>query len=332
MHLGLTYDLQTDPTDWRQAEFDPQATIETVARALADLGHEVSRLGGADDLIAHRGALRGVELVLNLAEGRHGRCREAWVPVLLELWDMPCIGSGSLTQTLALDKVATKRLAASAGLATPRWMTVRAAEELPADLPLRFPLIVKPRYGGSGLGIDRGALVHDTRALRARVAWACQRFEQPCLIEEFVAFAELTVLLIGNHPPEALPIIQRPLDPVSRLAWHVAGPGCAETPVSPLELTTELEAKAHTDAVAIFELLGCRDMARVDLRLDAQGGIWFLEINPLPSFDPEGTMGLLAECMGSSYTALVGRIVDSACLRLNNGDASIFALRRAQNN
>ncbi|MBI2093522.1 MAG: D-alanine--D-alanine ligase, partial [Candidatus Omnitrophica bacterium] len=74
---------------------------------------------------------------------------------------------------------------------------------------------------------------------------------------------------------------------------------------------------AHV-ATTMFELLGCQDMARVDFRVDRSGKPWFLEINPLPSFDPEGTVGLLAEYMNLTYSQLIGRILDAALSRIQS--------------
>ena len=71
-------------------------------------------------------------------------------------------------------------------------------------------------------------------------------------------------------------------------------------------------------AITMFQTLGCHDMARVDLRVDEQGSLYFLEINPLPSFDPEGTLGLLAEHQGSTYAQLIGRILTAAVARLRS--------------
>ncbi len=198
MRMGLTYDLQTDPADLRQAEFDPPSTIEAVESALRELSHDVVRLGSAHELIDAREQLRDLTLVFNLAEGSHGRCREAWVPMLLEQWGIPFVGSGSAAQALALDKAMSKRLAQASGVNTPRWTVVADAACRGIAPPLRFPVIVKPRAEGSGMGIDPGAIVHETASLQRRVAWALQRFHQPCLIEEFIPFGELTVFLIGK--------------------------------------------------------------------------------------------------------------------------------------
>ena len=316
MRLGLTFDLQTDPADPRQAEFDPPATIAAVQEALTRLGHAVRLLGSAEDVLRRPDQLAGIELVFNIAEGSHGRCREAWAPNALELLGVPYVGSDALALMIGLDKVVCKQLATAAGIATPKWVQIVSPAHAPWTVPFPFPVIVKPRYEGSGRGIDAGAVVHDAAALRRRVEWLYQECRQPMLIEQFIPDGELTVLLIGNDPPEALPAIQRPLDPATGLSCHVVHPAPVDV-VHPVVLEERLEAQARRDAVAMFEQLGCRDMARVDFRVDAQGRAYFLEINPLPSFDPQGTIGLLAEHLGLTYADLIGRIVTAASGRLN---------------
>ena len=315
MNIGLTYDLQTDPADEHQAEFDSPATLNALQGALESLGHCVVRLGNAQQLLADRAQLDRVDLVFNIAEGRSGRCREAWVPTLLEHWGIPFVGSGAVTQALALDKVMTKRLAHASGIPTPRGISLEAPVSLAQLADLSFPLIVKPRYEGSGLGVDRNAVAHDLSSLNRRIAWALARFQQPCVVEEFIPFGEFTVLLIGNHPPRALPVIQRPIDPESRLSCHVVGSSTRHW-LSPVDLTPALEIAAQALAVATSETLGCRDMARVDLRVDDQGRLYLLEINPLPSFDPDGSVGLLAEYLGIPYAVLVGDILDASLRRI----------------
>jgi D-alanine-D-alanine ligase len=80
-----------------------------------------------------------------------------------------------------------------------------------------------------------------------------------------------------------------------------------------------MEAGARELALTMFQTLGCRDIARVDLRVDARGELYFLEINPLPSLDPDLGLSFLAECLGTTYAALIGRILDAA-LERHEGD------------
>ena len=316
MRIGLTYDLQTDATDERQAEFDPPAILDALTAALEAPGHRVARLGSAQDLLEYPERLRDADLVFNIAEGAHGRCREAWVPTLLELAGVPYVGSDPLALTLGLEKAMCKRIAAAEGIPTPRWMSVPHASVLPARLPLAFPMIVKPQQEGSGRGIDAGAIVRTPDALNARLAWLLARCQGPVLLEEFISHGELTVCVIGNDPPMAYPAIQRPLDPITRLSSHVVRPA-PQRVECPLTLEPALDAEARRIAVAMFQALGCRDMARVDLRVDAQGRALFLEINPLPSFDPEGSLGRLADYLGVPYAHLVSDILHAALVRLH---------------
>ncbi|MBI1992078.1 MAG: D-alanine--D-alanine ligase [Candidatus Omnitrophica bacterium] len=317
MRIGLTYDLQTNASDQRQAEFDPPATVQAVHEALEGLGHDVVRLGNAHELLAAPHRLDGVELVFNLAEGSHGRCREAWVPTLLELYGVPYVGSDPLALMLGLDKVVSKRLAQASGVATPSWRCVERPEALPAELPCAFPVIVKPRWEGAGRGIDAQAVVRSRVQLEARLRRLFARCPEPMLIEAFIPSGELTVFLIGNDPSAAFPVVQRPLDPATGLSCHVVKPA-PEATVNPLVLEPAIERAAQEASLAMFEVIGCRDMARVDFRVDEAGRLWFLEINPLPSFDPEGSLGLLAEYLGTSYAELIGRILDASLLRIRH--------------
>lgn len=313
MRIGLTVDLQTDATNERQAEFDPPRTIAALRVALETLGHQVVPLGNAHDVLRAPQRLRGIELVFNLAEGTDSRCREAWAPTVCELHGVSYVGSDPLALMLGLDKAMSKRLAQAAGILTPPWISIEHPSMLPDDI--LFPVIVKPRYEGSGRGIDAEAVVSTRHALEERVGWLFTRCPEPMLIETFIPEGELTVCVIGNDSPTAYPAIQRPLDPATRLSYHVISQHPSAW-ITPLTLTDDLDAEARRIALAMFETLGCRDMARVDLRVDAAGRVHFLEINPLPSFDPEGTFGLLAEYIGVRYHELIGRILDSALTRL----------------
>ena len=196
-------------------------------------------------------------------------------------------------------------------------MSVASADGLPSSKTLPFPLIVKPRHEGSAVGIDGGAIVHDADALAARVRWVLAAHREPALIEAFIAGGEATVCVVGNEPPEALPPILRPIDPTTGLAWHAAKRDGRETSMAtlPVALTPALETTLRRYAVEVFRLLGCRDVARVDFRIDPQGRVYCLEINPLPNLSPDDSFGLLGESLGLGYDGMIRRILDAALAR-----------------
>ncbi len=136
------------------------------------------------------------ELVFNIAEGRGiGRCREAWVPAVLEMFGIAYTGSDPLTLAATLDKDCARRLVREAGVAVPAGVLVRgsaadSAEQLDA---LPMPVIVKPAFEGSSKGISRSSLVSDRAELIEAVERCQEIYRQPVLVEEFIDGDELTV-------------------------------------------------------------------------------------------------------------------------------------------
>lgn len=321
MRVGLVYDLLGGAppagatADW-DAEFEPEATVECLEEALRDLGHMPVRIGDARALLAAiaAGAL-DVDAAVNIAEGYGNRNREAQAPVLLELACVPYVGSDALTLSLTLDKHMTKT-ALAATLATPDWRVVRASAA-PADPP-PFPVIVKPRYEGTAKGIAPSSRCENPAELGAEVARQHALYGQDLLIEAFVDGAEFTVGVVGE-PPRALPALQRATERSSGIGIHALERH--EAPDAPFAyslegvLTPELESVLQDAAIRAHESLECRDFSRSDFRVDSADTAWFLEINPLPTFAPDGTFAILAELEGRSYRTFLAEILGPALER-----------------
>lgn len=330
--VGLVYDVfgsyprrPGDPPD-AEAEYEPEATVEALEAALGRLGHRAVRLGNAHALLAaaSQGTPPPLDAALSIAEGYGTRNREAWAPVLLDMLGIPALGSDALTLSLALDKAWTKDVVSAAGVPAPPQLSVEAAAELAsAALPGPFPLFVKPRWEGTAKGIGAGSRVEDRAALGERVAWLVERYRQPALVEPFLPGAEYTVTLVGNEPPDVLPLLQRALESRTGIGLHAveasAPPGAALAHVAPGRLDAALEAELGELARRAFRALRCRDFARVDFKLDAAGRPWFLEINPLPTFSPEGSFGILAELAGRPLADLLADVLRRGLARVRPG-------------
>lgn len=327
--VGLVFETfdtySRDPSDPADAhvEFEPESTIGALESAIEFLGHRPHRLGSPLVLLetASRGGLAGIDVAFNLAEGFGGRNREAWAPVVLEMAGIPTIGSDALSLSLSLDKAWANRHVAAAGVPVAAQSTLASGREAErADLPAAFPLFVKPRWEGTAKGIRASSRVADRAALVAEVDRVTRSYRQPALVEAFVPGPEYTVTLIGNAPPEALPVVQRALERETGIGLHaLEGPGAdAEglDHVTPGALEPVLEAELAELAVLAFEALDCRDFARADFRLDEAGRPVFLEINPLPTFATDGTFAILAELEGVSLDEMLGRCVRAGLRRL----------------
>ena len=322
--IGIVYELHDayprrpgDPDD-AHVEYEPLATLVALERAIAEIGHRAVRLGRPHDLLA--AAAKGgvaVDAALSIAEGFGTRNREAWGPVLLEMLGIPQLGSDALTLSLSLDKLWTRAVVAAAGVPIALGVAVASAEEARAlAAPGGFPCFVKPRWEGTAKGIDRRARVETQGELVAAVARVVERYRQPALVEAFLPGAEYTVAVVGN-PPRALPALQRALDAQTRIGLHaIEQPGESLPHVTPGALDAALEAALAAQALRAHDALACRDFSRVDFKCDADGAPVFLEINPLPTFAPDGSFGILAELVGTTYEALVGDVLADALRRV----------------
>jgi D-alanine-D-alanine ligase len=226
-----------EPLD-RIAEYDCPQTIATLQHAIAVHGHEVLLVEANEDAY-DRLRTSGVDLVFNIAEGIRGADREAQIPALLEMLGIPYTGSGPLSLALCLHKGKAKEILAWHGIPTPKFQVVTAPEEL-LDIALQFPLIVKLLHEGSSMGLSYGSVVDTRSALADRIAYLCQTYQQPVLVEQFIDGQEFTVPVLGNTPPRALPVIEvrfkgprkitlfQPDDPVIRMLARARGKRFAE--------------------------------------------------------------------------------------------------------
>ena len=333
--IGIVYELfgayphrAGEPPD-AHVEYEPEATILCLEEAIRRLGHRPVRLGRPHDLLAaaRTGRLL-VDAALSIAEGYGTRNREAWGPVLLDMLAIPQLGSDALTLSASLDKAWTRTLVAAAGVAVPPGVVARSVDEARRmDPPGGFPCFVKPRWEGSSKGIGFDSRVEGREALVAAVARVLERYHQPALVEQFLPGPEYTVTLFGNDPPRALPVLQRALETTTRIGLHAveakpgetAPDGGAQRELAhcvPGALDAALEAELVRLARLAFAALECRDFARVDFKGADDGRVYFLEINPLPSFGPHGSFGTHAELLGRSVDDLLAEVLAAGLQRL----------------
>ena len=296
-------------------------TIGMILDALKEHGHQVATLEGDKDLIDNLESfmprvLRGERpgMVFNLSYGIQGQARYTHVPSILEMVGIPYVASGPLAHSLALDKVVSKMIFKQNGLPTPAFVVLQEPDaEIPADLP--YPMIVKPKNEAVSFGLK---VVNNEEELRDGARLIFSEFTQPVLAEQFIEGREINVGLLGNSPPEALPPVQIDFagGPTVYSFEDKTGKSGREIGlVCPAPIGEELTNKAQDLARRSFQALGLHDCARVDLRLDAQGDLYILEINSLPSMGPNGSYPYAAKAAGLEYPALVNRIVEEASAR-----------------
>lgn len=324
LRVGLTFNLKRvkpQPTgeNDQEAEYDSRDTIDALHKAIESFGHDVVELEATAELPVVLSNTR-VDVVFNLAEGIRGRNREAAVPALLEHLGIPYSGSDAASLCLCLDKVLAKRLVHQAGVLTSAHVQMSSAKE-PLPKGWRFPAVVKPVAEGSSKGVLPTSVAHDEAELRELVQGVVTRYQQPALVEEYLPGREFTVGLLGEDRPRVLPPMEIVFNPAAgdfplytlehKLAWVDA----VRYEV-PAKLEPKLQRELERAARAAFKALGCRDVARIDFRLDAEGRPSFIECNPLPGLSPGWSdLCLIAKAAGIEYHALVGEILAPAIRR-----------------
>jgi len=325
-------DLAGDQDD--EAEYDAPETLQAIREAIASHGHEVVDLEATSDLPLVL-ASTPVDVVFNIAEGFRGRNRESQVPALLELLDIPYTSSDPAALSVSLDKALAKRMVRTHGVLTPDYVVMSTGKErLPREMQ-RFPLIVKPVAEGTSKGVTAKSVVHDESELREVARELVAKYRQPALVEQYIAGREFTLGLLGERRPRVLPpmeiVFLDSADPTPVYSFDMKQEWSKRIRYEvPARLTEKEAERLERAARECFSALGCRDVARVDFRMDAQGRVFFIESNPLPGLAPGWSdLVLIAQAAGISYRDLIGEILSFAIRRLQERERERERARRA---
>lgn len=317
--VGLTYNLKRSKEE-SEAEFDPPMTIDAIENAIKTGGHEVIRLE-ADSNFPKRLAEERPDVVFNIAEGYRGRGRESVVPALCELLGIAYTGSDATTLAIALDKSLAKKVMRQHNILTPVSQTFSNAKEKVRP-ELKYPVILKPNAEGSSKGIEAGtAVVKDEAELKRRLEELLKKFGPSILAEEYIVGREFTVGLLGEKRPRLLPPMEIVfLDEGNTTPVYDYGiKQDFENHVRydcPAKLTPEELRKIEKVSRDVFTSLGCRDVARIDLKMDAKGNIYVIEVNPLPGLTPNySDLVLICKSTNMSYETLIQEILSGAIKR-----------------
>ena len=334
LRVGFTYNVKrvkpmaADGTalEDSEAEYDSPTTLQAIREAIASWGHEVVDLEATAELPSVL-ASTPLDIVFNIAEGFKGRNRESQVPAMLELLDIPYTGSDPATLSIALDKALAKKIVRQAGIHTPNFQLMHTGKERLDKQFTSFPLIVKPVAEGSSKGVVSKSVCRSEAELREVVKEIVTKYQQPALIEEYIGGREFTVGLLGERRPRVLPPMeivfldkedktpiysfQHKLDWNDRIRYD-----------APAKIEPALLEKLRTAARSSFMALGCRDVARIDFRMDDKGRIYFIECNPLPGLTPGWSdLVLIAQGAGMDYRGLIGEIMAPAIRRYKEREA-----------
>ncbi|HTR82314.1 MAG TPA: D-alanine--D-alanine ligase [Bacteroidota bacterium] len=309
------------------AEWDTAETVFAVRDALA-LRHSVTMIEADEDAF-EKLRTRRPEIVFNIAEGQFGVSREAQIPAMLEMLQIPYSGSDALTLALCLDKSRAKEILSYHNIPTAKFSVLHSLSDV-SNLQFDFPCMVKPLNEGSSKGIFDASLVASLNQLQGQVENVLISYDEPVIVEEFLPGREFTVAMLGNgENVQVLPIVEIKFDSLpkgvnpiysfeAKWVWDQSA-----DPLDIFECPARLSPSLQSSITALckkaYTVLRCRDWSRIDVRLDKNGNPNIIEINPLPGILPKpednSCYPKAARAAGMSYDELLNRVLDEACKR-----------------
>ena len=284
------------PDKYRRGSVRPQM------RALRDQGFDVRVLEGDMTLLRELSRFMPPDprrrspggIVLNLATGVQGAGRFAQVPAMLELAGVAYTGPDPVAHARLSDRLALLTLLQQEGVAVPRHVAISDPGQ-PVDF--EFPLVVGPRFEPDA----RKIVARDRASLEAAIREVGRLYGQPAVVEEIAGGREIRVALLGNDPIECLPLVENSMREGTR--------------VCPAQLDEPVAERVRECARQAFRAAGCRDYARIDIRLSRSGVPRVVDVKWGPLLARRGTFAQAAEAAGCTFAALMRRVVDEAARR-----------------
>lgn len=327
MKVGFTFDFKDDYLDMgftseESAEFDKKETIDGIADVLTKLGYEVDKIGNIYNLTKKLSEGKRWDLVFNIAEGFYGFGRESQIPALLDAYKIHYTASEPLILALTLHKEMTKHIVRNFGFKTADFHLVEKEEDA-EKVNINFPLFVKPVAEGTGKGVNGKSVVYTKDELKEKCNEIIFKFNQGALVEEFLTGREFTVGIIGTENDAKVIAIMEIIvkKDTHEQIYSYDNKENYET-IMEYKYNDEIEdrdlvEKCKKLALGVHKTLKCKDVSRVDIKVDKNGEPNFLEINPLPGLNPlHSDLCLMAYHSGLTYFDLIKSIIDSSLKRL----------------
>jgi len=288
-------------------------TGRQVTRALVEKGFSVTALDLDDNLVTSLKEARP-DVVFIALHGKYGE--DGCLQGLLDILDLPYVGSGVLASALAMNKAISKKLFRLEGLLCPKDILVsRYALKQPGLQTIieqitknfTYPLVVKPNKQGSTIGLT---VVRSFQDLENAVIEA-SKYDDEVLVEEYISGTEITVGVLGDTEPQALPVIE--IRSVTGLYDYEAKytPGMSEH-IIPAEISKHAYKAAQDAAIKAHRALGCRHISRSDFIVTPEDEVYILEVNTIPGMTQTSLVPDAAKAAGIEFSDLIALLVEFA--------------------
>lgn len=296
------------------------STVEAIEKSLVAEGNEVGYVPVFQDGKWIEKMRRAkYDLAFNMCEGIDGiAALESAVISVLELFKIPFTGASSYTTAVSLRKHVVNGVLEKAGLPVPRFAALRRGDPL---VSVGFPAIVKPAAEDASLGVEQRSVVRNTRQLAQRVEAMLDVWDE-VLVQRYVDGREVNVGILGDT---VLPIAEIDFSNMPAGRWRIVTysskwetgsiDDLGSEPRCPARLPAKIAAECRRIALRAWKLAGGFGYGRVDMRIDANGQPWILEVNANPDIAPDAGLARMARVAGIEYSSLIRNICELALAR-----------------
>ncbi len=321
MNIGITYETREDfsfsSTDWRYADFRTAAGITYIKRLFEQHGHHVILIGSYKKLLNYlcNEEYLKFDIVFNASEGIKSRNREGWVPSLLEMYEIPYVGTDAYGLSLSLNKIHTKIICNYLDIKTPDFCEIRNKNDINLySKTISFPCVLKPSCEGTSSGV---LLIENPMDFQDKATELLETYNQTIICEKYIDGRELTVSLIGNGEQlRSLGIVETVRCNGEKIGIYGIeekfNDACKkQIPLLSDEITSQLIEASKK----IHRYLGCLDYSRADFRLGLDGQIYFLELNPIPDLAMDSSYPMCCELQEIPFGDILEEIIQNAIKR-----------------
>lgn len=318
--VGLIYNKPKEITE-EEKELDPRSYRQSeiiasqIKKALEVKGHQVIMIPASLNLLQDIQSIGHLDVIFNSCTGINSKKEQANVVGMLELLDIPFVGSTLTTQVTSLNKEFAKATFRAAGVPVSPFQTFYSADT-PLAEDLEFPLFVKPVREGSAVGITDKSFVQNETELREQVQNILDDFNQPALVEGYLPGREFSVGVIGTEHPEILPILEVKAPENGNGVKIQTVDIKAQNGVTrdvPADISLDLQNEIEKNVLDAYNSLECTEYARVDVKLDADGIPNIIELNAIPALEVGyAHYPLMAAAAGYDLGDLVERLIEEA--------------------
>ncbi len=268
-----------------------------IYNALKGLGYNAVSIDVGSDIcdVLDKGKIETAFLALHGGYGEDGS-----IQGMLEVLGIPYTGSGVLASALAMDKEASKKVFLYHGIPVPPF-EVLTREHKAKSIEFTLPWVTKPATEGSSVGVsitrDKGNF---EKALETAFSYGSR-----VIVEKYIEGQEIHIGILNGRVLGGVEV--RPsLEFYNYEAKYTAG---LTEYVLPPEIAAETYERAKMTALSAHIALGCRGATRVDLRLNAEGEPYVLEVNTIPGMTETSLLPKIAGLAGFDFPGLIKEIL-----------------------